>query len=59
MRHVREDGAGMSNRKTPEMCGKTGGNSRPDSDGDVHVHVCTLNEGHGGKHKCEYCPRAW
>lgn len=57
---MREDGAGMTReRKTPKMCGRTGGNSLPDRDGDVHVHVCTLNEDHPGRHQCEYCPHTW
>jgi hypothetical protein len=43
-------------RKTPPMCGKTGGDSPPDGDGDVHVHTCTRSKGHGGKHACGIGP---
>jgi len=46
-------------RKSPLMCGKTHGMPEEDEDGDVHVHACTRNKGHGGKHKCTMCGYEW
>jgi hypothetical protein len=40
-------------------CKQAGGPSAPDSDGNVHTHVCGEDKGHSGPHKCEWCPYTW
>jgi hypothetical protein len=46
----------MPERKTSPVCNEAGGLS---ANGDGHTHVCREDKGHGGRHRCWFCPYTW